>query len=386
MSPPSYSDIGKQARDVFGKGYNFGLIKLDVKSKTSSGVELNAGHSTATSGEKVTGSLETKYKIKEQGLSLTEKWSTDNILNTTVDYEKLLPGLKLTLDTSFQPNSGAASGKVKSEYKHEKFLFNTDLNLATSPVFNLSSSIGQGPYTLGYQTAFDFGKSSLTKHNLALAYTTGDMIIHATAMDSKVFGGGVYLKKSPKLETGVTLSTSADGSSSFGIGCKYSLGPDASVRAKVDNGVQVGLSYQQKLRDGITLTLSTNIDGTKLNESGHKLGLCLEMEAPTVAPLPALAPTPALVELLAPQATVPVTAPAPVPVPAPAPAPAPGLAPAPGPDPITIPAPPTAVTTDPEPAAKPTPVEAAAPAMAEAAAPAPTLAETPATAPAEESP
>ena len=42
-----------------------------------------------------------------QGLSLTEKWNTDNSLNTTVDYDKLLPGLKLTLDGSFQPNTGA---------------------------------------------------------------------------------------------------------------------------------------------------------------------------------------------------------------------------------------------------------------------------------------
>ena len=30
------------------------------------------------------------------------------------------------------------------------------------------------------------GKSALTKHNLALAYNAGDMIIHGTANDSKV--------------------------------------------------------------------------------------------------------------------------------------------------------------------------------------------------------
>lgn len=42
---------------------------------------------------------------------------------------------------------------------------------------------------------------------------------------------------------------------------------------------QIGLSYQQKLRDGCTVTLSTNLDGTKLNQPGHKLGICLEMEA-----------------------------------------------------------------------------------------------------------
>ena len=135
MAPPSYSDIGKQARDVFGKGYHFGLVKLDVKSKTSSGVEFSAGGSSSTDGGKVTGSLETKYKIKEHGLSLTEKWNTDNSLNTTVDYDKLCDGLKLTLDGSFQPNSGDKSGKFKTEYKHEKFLFNADVNLASRYLF-----------------------------------------------------------------------------------------------------------------------------------------------------------------------------------------------------------------------------------------------------------
>lgn len=43
MSPPSYVDLGKSARDVFGKGFHFGLVKLDVKSKTSSGIELSSG-------------------------------------------------------------------------------------------------------------------------------------------------------------------------------------------------------------------------------------------------------------------------------------------------------------------------------------------------------
>merc|ERR1712098_604817 len=123
------------------------------------------------------------------------------------------------------------------------------------------------------------GKSALTKHNLGLAYNAGDMILHATATDSKVFGGSVYLKNSAKLETGVTASSAVGGSSNFAIGCKYALGPDASIRAKVSNTSQVGLSYQQKLRDGVTVTMSANIDGNKLNEPGHKLGLCLEMEA-----------------------------------------------------------------------------------------------------------
>jgi len=279
MAPPSYSDIGKQARDVFGKGYHFGLVKLEVKSKSASGIEFTAGGNTTTDGGKVNGSLETKYKAKEHGVNFTEKWNTDNSLNATVDYEKLMPGLKLTLDGSFQPNTGDKAGKFKTEYKHERLVFNADMNLAKSPVVNVAASLGRGPYAVGYQTSFDSSKSALTKQNLAANYNAGDMILHCSTNDFKVFGGGIYLKNNAKLETGITCSSAIGGASNFAIGCKYALDKDAAVRAKVDTNSQIGLSYQQKLRDGLTVTLSSNLDGNKLNQPGHKLGLCLEMEA-----------------------------------------------------------------------------------------------------------
>merc|ERR1712117_833230 len=156
-----------------------------------------------------------------------------------------MPGLKLTLDGSFQPNTGDKAGKFKTEYKHDRVLFNADMNLSKSPVVNMAASLGHGPYALGYQTAFDSSKSALTKHNLAMNYAAGDMTLHCTSNDFKVFGGGIYLKNNSKLDT----------------------------------DSQIGLSYQQRLRDGVNVTLSTNLDGTKLNQPGHKLGICLEMEA-----------------------------------------------------------------------------------------------------------
>ena len=29
MSPPSYADLGKSARDVFGKGFHFGQVRIE---------------------------------------------------------------------------------------------------------------------------------------------------------------------------------------------------------------------------------------------------------------------------------------------------------------------------------------------------------------------
>lgn len=69
MAPPVYADLGKQSRDVFGKGYHFGVLKLECKSKTQTGVEINAGGSNTLDSGKVSGNLETKYKIREHGKS-----------------------------------------------------------------------------------------------------------------------------------------------------------------------------------------------------------------------------------------------------------------------------------------------------------------------------
>ena len=54
-----------------------------------------------------------------------------------------------------------------------------------------------------------------------------------------MFGGGIYLKNSSSLETGITCSSALGGASNFAIGCKYALDKDAAVRAKVDTNSQV---------------------------------------------------------------------------------------------------------------------------------------------------
>lgn len=98
--------------------------------------------------------------------------------------------------------------------------------------------------------------------------------------DGQEFAGSVYHKVNNELGCGVQLSWSAGSKDTkFGIGAQYNLDKDATVRAKVNNSSQIGLGYQQKLRDGITLTLSTLIDGKNFNAGGHRIGVALELEA-----------------------------------------------------------------------------------------------------------
>uniref|UniRef100_A0A8C9AXY8 Voltage-dependent anion-selective channel protein 3 n=1 Tax=Phocoena sinus TaxID=42100 RepID=A0A8C9AXY8_PHOSS len=42
---PTYYDLGKAAKDVFNKGYGFGMVKIDLRTKSCSGVEFStSGH------------------------------------------------------------------------------------------------------------------------------------------------------------------------------------------------------------------------------------------------------------------------------------------------------------------------------------------------------
>jgi voltage-dependent anion channel protein 2 len=107
MAPPVYADLGKSSRDVFGKGYHFSLLKLECKTKTSTGVEFTTGGSSNLDSGKVVGNLETKYKLPDYGLTFTERWNTDNTLGTEIAIQdQIAKGLKITFDSTFAPASG----------------------------------------------------------------------------------------------------------------------------------------------------------------------------------------------------------------------------------------------------------------------------------------
>lgn len=56
---PTHVALGKSVRDVFIKGYGFGLIKLDLEIKSENGLEFISSGSSSTEPTKV--SLETEY-------------------------------------------------------------------------------------------------------------------------------------------------------------------------------------------------------------------------------------------------------------------------------------------------------------------------------------
>ncbi|XP_022316203.1 non-selective voltage-gated ion channel VDAC2-like [Crassostrea virginica] len=280
MAPPTYADLGKSAKDLFSKGYNYGEWKLEAKTTTDSGVEFTTTGSHSDKGI-ISGSLETKYKYSDLGLTFKEKWNTSNVLFTEIAIEdQLVKGLKLEFNTSFAPQTGTKSGKIKSSYKMDYLNLGCDVDFVfAGPTINAAAVLGYKGWLGGYQMSFDTSKSKLTKNNFAVGYEASDFTIHTNVNDGAEYCGSIYHKIRKDLEGGVKLSWSSAKSTSLELGTKYKIDSDSSVSAKVDSNSRVGLGYTTKLRDGMKLTLSALVDGKNFNAGGHQLGLGLNFEA-----------------------------------------------------------------------------------------------------------
>uniref|UniRef100_A0A8C4USG1 Non-selective voltage-gated ion channel VDAC3 n=1 Tax=Falco tinnunculus TaxID=100819 RepID=A0A8C4USG1_FALTI len=229
--PPSYSDLGKSARDVFNKGYGFGMVKLELKTKSSSGVEFTATGSSNTDTGKASGSLETKYKIKDYGLTFTQKWNTDNTLGTEVSMEDQVRGrMKWRFSLCRKK-----SGKLKTSYKREYVNLGCNIDIDVSgPTIYGWAVLGYEGWLAGYQMAFDTAKSKLSQNNFALGYKAGDFQLHTNVNDGTEFGGSIYQKVNNKVETSVNLAwTAGSNNTRFGIATKYQLDEKTSIVVRI---------------------------------------------------------------------------------------------------------------------------------------------------------
>jgi len=278
--PPSYSDLGKAAKDLLNKGYNYGSAKLELKTKTENGLDVTAGGSSNLASGKISGNLESKWGCKDYGLTVTKKWNTDNVIASEVAVEnQLVNGMKLTLDSSFAPQTGAKSGALKTAFKRDYVNVAVDTNLAKAPLVNGSAVVGYQGVLLGYQMAFDVGSSKLTKSNFALGYSAGNLQVHTCVNNGSEFAGSLHQKHSDNLETAVNISYASGASPAFAVAAKMAVDKDASIQAKVNNASQLGVAYAQVLKPGVKLTVSSMTDFKNFSAGGHQLGIGLDFAA-----------------------------------------------------------------------------------------------------------
>ncbi|XP_065218763.1 voltage-dependent anion-selective channel-like [Planococcus citri] len=284
LPPPFYDDLGKSAKDLFSKGYNYDTVKLNVTTKVPTGAKFEFGGTSYIDSGKVLGTFQATHRTPKYGINNTSRWETNNMMRNETSCD-LLKGAKFSIENTYSliQTSYDKTWKLRAQYGNNYLALRTDADFKTStgytPLISSSGILQYGGYFLGLQSKFDTKDSKLKSLNMGVGYNSKEFAIHGKMSDQELYNCHIYHQVNPFLETGVEFSCSKENNDpKFGICCKYTWDRDTAVRAKVNNSSQIGLSFAHKLRDGITITLSALINGKNFNQGGHKIGLGIEFE------------------------------------------------------------------------------------------------------------
>lgn len=284
-TPPCFSDLGKKASDLLSKSFGVGQVKLEASSRAKNGSEFKV-NGTAGNDGRVCGNFELKRKDPNCGLTLTEKWTTDNELNFTAAVEdKFVDGLKTTIDVCFAPASGKRSGKLKTAFKRPNVHTTTDFEVSDAgPTVKASFVLAGQPscgWVGGYSGAYNTSKGQLTSSDFSLEYVAQDFTLHSTCKDyGAEFHSSLYQRVSSSLEAGWKMSwTSGSSTAQLQLGAKYRLQNGSTAGFRFNSQGILGLSYVAELSQGVEMTLAAQGDMTNPSGHGHRLGLGLNFSA-----------------------------------------------------------------------------------------------------------
>ena len=120
------------------KEYHTSGVALELKTQTPSNVSFKVqGHQDAKS-DHISGDIEGKWTDKVHGLTLTQAWTTTNVLRNQVELENLIAkGLKLDLSTSLSPEKGTKTAVLNAVYKQGGFHSRASLDVLKVVTFFL---------------------------------------------------------------------------------------------------------------------------------------------------------------------------------------------------------------------------------------------------------
>ncbi|KAJ1911872.1 Mitochondrial porin [Tieghemiomyces parasiticus] len=143
MAVPSYSDLGKSAKDLLTKDYPIGHVKLEVKTLTANGVNFTVNGTQDQKSGGILGELKTKYADKVNGLTFTHSWNTKNVLTTEVEVlNQAAKGLKLNVLGSLLPTDGKKNALVTLDYKQPNVSSKSIVDLFKGPTFHTDIVLG----------------------------------------------------------------------------------------------------------------------------------------------------------------------------------------------------------------------------------------------------
>jgi len=287
MIPPSFSDLGKKARDVIEDGFRHGFLDIELKTRTASGVKVASSGAASLTDGAINADTQLKFDLPQYGLSFKEKWVSargakyeEDTLKSDICWENgYVDGSKVTFESSFAPASMKRKEKLKATLKRDFYHITSELGV---PSFKGSASLTAAPFgnfVLGYKTPLSLAAASRLG-DIAVAFVGDDVQIATKVLDGgNRLSGSLCHQVTDQLSTAfVTEWNRVNDETTFALGAEYKLDKDASMKVKVDHLSRLGLAYSQTLKHGLNLSAAALVDGKNIEGGAHQIGFGLSFD------------------------------------------------------------------------------------------------------------
>ncbi|PWA99818.1 Eukaryotic porin/Tom40 [Artemisia annua] len=271
--PAPFADIGKRAKDLLNKDYNYDhKFVLSVPGSTPMGL-------TATGmqkGQIFLGDISAQYK---SGRTIVDvKVDTYSNVSTKVTVHEVMPYAKAVLSFDVPDHK---SGKLDVQYLHPRIAIDSSIGLNPSPVLNVAAAVGNKDVLLGGEVGFDTASASFTKYTAGISFNKPDLSASLMLMDkgqtlkaSYVHSVDASHKTQVVAEMTHKLSTLEN---SFTMGSAHVLDRYNTVKTRFSDNGKVAMLCQREWRPKSLITFSAEYD-TKKTEVAPKWGLALALK------------------------------------------------------------------------------------------------------------
>ncbi|BGP27638.1 voltage-dependent ion-selective channel [Rhodotorula toruloides] len=282
--PPSWKDLGKSASDLLNKDFPLAGSALEVKTRAPNGVLFKVAGLRDAKTAAIAGDLEAKYTDVKNGVTVTQTWTTSNVLKTQVELEnQIAKGLKLDVQGHLLPATQSKAAFVTAIYKQPSLHTRALLDVFKGPTFTADAVVGRDGFLLGAETTYSVPTGAITRYAVGLGYAAPSytVTLHGLA-NLSVFSASYYHKVSKDVEAGAKAiwdSKAPTSNVAVEVGTKAYLDNTAFVKLKANSAGIVSAGYTQALRPGVKASFGLALDTAKLGEASHKVGTSLTFEA-----------------------------------------------------------------------------------------------------------
>jgi len=278
-----YGELGKIAKGIFDKNYNYGTLKATVKPTIMEDVGLNLSAAYRLEPGTTDAALEVSYKVPDLGLSMSAKGGTDKTIGVEAGLADLiLVGTKVGFSGMVAAETGDLSGKIKAGFKEEvvNLAFETDIQF--TPMFNGATVVGLKELGVffGHQYAFNTEEKTFTKNNFGACWMNEQLEVAAMLNDMTKIGTSVaYLVgEGPKVAVQMAYDTASEDPTpaSIGLGASINIDENTSISAKVNSGGFVGVGCSTHIESGLSVTVSGLLEAFNIGEGTHSVGVGVE--------------------------------------------------------------------------------------------------------------